>query len=54
VHVSGRLLEVDDGPMLALLKGFHQSPLNLPRRRIDLPDQERLEARFERFLAVAS
>jgi putative restriction endonuclease len=54
VHVSGRLLEDDDGPMLDLLKGFHQSPLNLPRRRVDLPDHDRLDARFERFLALAS
>jgi putative restriction endonuclease len=54
VHVSGRLLEDDDGPMLDLLKGFHQTPLHLPRRRVDLPDQERLDARFERFLALAS
>ncbi len=54
VHVSTRLLEDDDGPMLDLLKGFHQTPLNLPRRRMDLPDQERLDARFERFLALAS
>ena len=54
VHVSGRLLEDDDGPMLDLLKGFHKTPLHLPRRRIDLPDQKRLDARFERFLALAS
>ncbi len=54
VHVSGRLLEDDDGPMLALLKGFHETPLHLPLRRIDLPDQERLDTRFERFLALAS
>jgi putative restriction endonuclease len=54
VHVSGRLLEDDDGPMLELLKGFHRTSLRLPRRKIDLPDQERLDARFERFLALAS
>jgi putative restriction endonuclease len=54
VHVSGRLLEDDDGPMLELLKGFHRTPLNLPRRRVDMPDHDRLDARFERFLALAS
>jgi putative restriction endonuclease len=54
VHVSGRLLEDDDGPMLDLLKGFHQAPLNLPQRTVDLPDHDRLDARFERFLALAS
>jgi putative restriction endonuclease len=54
VHVSGRLLDDDDGPMLDLLKGFHRQPLHLPVRKIDLPDQERLDARFDRFLALAS
>jgi putative restriction endonuclease len=54
VHVSGRLLHDEDGPMLDLLKGFHEASLNLPRRRVDLPDQDRLDARFERFLALAS
>jgi hypothetical protein len=48
------LLDDDDGPMLDLLKGFHQQPLHLPVRKIDLPDQERLDARFDRFLALAS
>ncbi len=54
VHVSGRLLEDDDGPMLDLLKGFHRTPLHLPRRKVDLPDHDRLDTRFERFLALAS
>jgi putative restriction endonuclease len=54
VHVSGRLLEDDDGPMLDVLKGFHHALLNLPRRRVDMPDHDRLDARFERFLALAS
>jgi putative restriction endonuclease len=54
VHVSERLLGDDDGPMLDLLKGFHQTPLHLPRRRVDLPDRVGLDVRFERFLALAS
>jgi len=54
VQVSSRLLDDDDGPMLDLLKGCHEVPLHLPRRKIHLPDRERLEARFERFLALAS
>jgi putative restriction endonuclease len=54
VHVSRRLLEDDDGPMLDLLKGHHQVPLHLPRRGADRPDRERLDVRFARFLEVAS
>jgi putative restriction endonuclease len=54
VHVSDRLLEDDDGPMLDVLKAFHQTLLHLPRRKIDLPERERLDERFERFLALAS
>jgi putative restriction endonuclease len=53
VHVSRRLLDDEDGPMLALLKGFHATPLRLPTRATDRPDRERLEARFERFLEFA-
>jgi putative restriction endonuclease len=54
VHVSRRLLEGEDGPMLDLLKGHHQVPLHLPRRGADRPDRERLDVRFARFLEVAS
>lgn len=54
VHVSERLLKDEDGPMLDLLKGFHETPLHLPQRRVDAPDPERLGKRFERFLALAS
>jgi putative restriction endonuclease len=54
VHVSGRLLDDEDGPMLDVLKGFHEASLHLPRRRTDLPDRERLDVRFEKFLALAS
>jgi putative restriction endonuclease len=53
VHVSHRLLEEDDGPMLDLLKGFHGGSIETPRRRAWRPDRERLAARFERFLAVS-
>jgi putative restriction endonuclease len=54
VHVSPRLLGDEDGPMLELLKGFHQTPLHLPKRAPDRPDPERLEARFARFLESAA
>lgn len=49
VHVSRRLLEDDDGPMLDVLKGFHRRSIHLPVRRTQRPDRERLAARFERF-----
>jgi putative restriction endonuclease len=54
VHVSRRLLDDEDGPMLDLLKRFHESPLVLPNRVADRPDRDRLEARFTRFLDLAS
>ncbi|MGB2874390.1 MAG: HNH endonuclease, partial [Gaiellaceae bacterium] len=54
VHVSRRLREDDDGPMLDLLKGFHDVPLQVPRRVSDRPDRERLDARFGRFLELAA
>ena len=50
VHVSRKLLEDEDGPMLDLLKGFHNVPIELPRRRAWRPDRERLAERFEGFL----
>ena len=54
VHVSRRLLEDDDGPMLDVLKGFHNTPLHLPRRVPDRPDRHRLETRFARFVELAA
>jgi putative restriction endonuclease len=54
VHVSRGLLEDEDGPMLALLQGFHNRALHLPGRRRDQPDPERLELRFKRFLEIAA
>ena len=53
VHVSERLLELDDGPMLDALKGVDGSRIRLPGRREDYPDPLRLENRFERFRAAA-
>lgn len=52
VHVSHRLLDDEDGPMLDLLKAFHDRPIELPSRRAWLPDRERLAERFERFQAA--
>jgi putative restriction endonuclease len=53
VHVSRSLREDEDGPMLDLLKGFHDAPLLLPSRVTDRPDRDRLEARFTDFLTLA-
>jgi putative restriction endonuclease len=50
VHVSRRLLEDEDGPMLDLLKGFHSTALELPARRSWRPDRGRLAERFDSFL----
>jgi putative restriction endonuclease len=49
VHLSRRLLEDEDGPMLDTLKGFHRTPIELPSRRSWRPDREHLALRFEQF-----
>ncbi|MGZ4388377.1 MAG: HNH endonuclease [Gaiellaceae bacterium] len=53
VHVSRRLLEEEDGPMLELLKGFHGRQIEIPVRRVWRPDRERLATRFDRFTSAA-
>jgi putative restriction endonuclease len=52
VHVSRRLLEDEDGPMLDLLKGFHQASLIVPKRSVDRPNPARLDLRFGQFLEL--
>ena len=52
VHVSNRLLEEDDGPMLDVLKGFQGQPIELPRRKTWQPDRDLLASRFEKFSAA--
>jgi putative restriction endonuclease len=49
VHVSRRLLEDEDGPMLDLLKGFHGQAIEVPARRAWRPYRERLAVRFDSF-----
>ena len=49
LHVSDRLLDQDDGPMLQALKQLDGSGLHLPSRTRDYPDQDRLDRRFEVF-----
>ena len=53
VMVSPRLMDEEDGPMLDLLKGFHEQRLLVPRSAALRPDRERLAERFDRFLARA-
>ena len=53
VQVSRRLLDDEDGPMLELLKGFHQTTIEIPSRRVWRPDPGRLAERFERFAAAS-
>jgi putative restriction endonuclease len=53
LHVSPRLLEQRDGPMLEALKQLQGTPLHLPARERDHPDRDRLALRFERFRAAA-
>jgi putative restriction endonuclease len=53
LHVSGRLLAQNDGPMLQALKGLNGGTIHLPNRIKDRPDRGRLALRFERFKAVA-
>lgn len=49
VHVSRRLLEEEDGPMLELLKTFHSAQIEVPAQRRLAPDRSRLAERFARF-----
>ena len=51
LHVSGRLLDQNDGPMLEALKRLHGGTVHLPTREKDRPDRDRLALRFERFKA---
>jgi putative restriction endonuclease len=52
VHVSRRLLEDEDGPMLELLKGSHEVPLFVPSRASERPDAEHLALRYDGFIAL--
>ena len=50
VEVKVKLLEEIDGPMLQHgIKEMHEQPIWLPRSKVDQPDKDRLEARYERF-----
>ncbi len=52
IHISNRLLDQNDGPMLDALKGLHKGKLHLPSRTKDRPDPDRLAIRFDVFQAT--
>ncbi|MCY4128038.1 MAG: HNH endonuclease [Gammaproteobacteria bacterium] len=49
LHVSDRLLDRKDGPLLETLKQLKGTSIHLPQRQVDWPDRERLAMRFEQF-----
>jgi putative restriction endonuclease len=53
VHLSRRLLEEEDGPMLDVLRDAEGRTIELPRKAAWHPDRERLAIRFERFVGAA-
>ncbi len=53
LHVSDRLLDQSDGPMLEVIKLLNNETIHLPQRIKDRPDPERLALRFEKFKAAA-
>ena len=53
LHVSDRLLDQNDGPMLEALKQLDGGVIHMPNRVKDWPDRDRRGIRFERFKAVA-
>jgi putative restriction endonuclease len=54
IHVSERLFDLSDGPMLELgLKALRGSLLRLPTDVASRPDRDRLEIRFKKFQSAA-
>lgn len=51
LHVSDRLLNQNDGPMLEALKRLNGGKLHPPMRLKDWPARDRLAQRFEQYLA---
>ena len=53
IHVRPDILDEIDGPMLKHgLQGLQGQRILVPSRRVDRPDEGRLEVRWERFLGV--
>ena len=53
LHVSERLLDLHDGPMLEALKQLEGGAIHLPARAKDYPDRDRLALRYEQFKMAA-
>lgn len=53
VHISPKLLEQNDGPMLDAIKAVNGQIIRMPTRVIDRPDRDRLALRFEKFKSQA-
>ncbi|MGY4432453.1 putative restriction endonuclease [Bradyrhizobium sp. F1.13.1] len=53
MHVSGRLLSQNDGPMLDALKALNGLKIRLPHRPKDQPDRDRLAQRFALYRRAA-
>lgn len=53
LHVSERLLDLHDGPMLEALKQLDGGKLHLPTRTRDYPDRDRLALRYGQFKVAA-
>jgi putative restriction endonuclease len=53
IHVSHRLRELNDGPLLDALKMLDGRMIQTPNRMKDAPDRDRLALRFERFRTAA-
>jgi putative restriction endonuclease len=50
VEINAEMLREKDGPMLRYgLQGFHEKLIFIPKRKVEQPDREKLEERFERF-----
>ena len=53
IEVNGKVLAEQDGPTLQYaLQSLHGEPIQLPKHRIEHPDRELLEERYERFRAA--
>jgi putative restriction endonuclease len=52
LHVSDRLLDQHDGPLLEAMKQLRGQTIRLPARAKDNPDKDRLALRFELFRAA--
>ncbi len=53
IHISNRLMSLNDGPNLEAMKKLNGATLLNPKREKDRADRDRLASRFEQFKAAA-